>query len=243
MSDQDKSLDVLGMKPIAEAAGHVTKAATDGAGAFLSRICLPAAEEFGLLLRDKVAHLRAENTRKILEKSQVLYEKQHGQSGAKIHPRLLSSILNEGSWEDDMSVQSMWAGLLASSCTIDGQDQENLIFIRLLGNITPSQASILDYACKNCRIWVGESGLVHADEKNIPRKQLLELFRISDVNKLDVALDHLREVGLLSQDSGLSPTDDKNTIEPSDMGLHFYARCQGHSGDLKDFYITEKGED
>lgn len=32
----------------------LAQGAVDGAGAFLGRICLPAAEEFGLLLRDKV---------------------------------------------------------------------------------------------------------------------------------------------------------------------------------------------
>lgn len=47
-------LDVLGIKPVAEAVNTVTKGTVEGASAFLSRICLPAAEEFGFLLQDKV---------------------------------------------------------------------------------------------------------------------------------------------------------------------------------------------
>lgn len=49
MSEDNKSLDVLGVKPIADSVNTVTKGTVDGASAFLSRICLPAAEEFGLL--------------------------------------------------------------------------------------------------------------------------------------------------------------------------------------------------
>jgi hypothetical protein len=50
--DNSKSLDILGIKPIADAVNTVTRDAVEGAAAFLSRICLPAAEEYGLLLPD-----------------------------------------------------------------------------------------------------------------------------------------------------------------------------------------------
>jgi len=39
---------------LAEAINTVTTSVVGGAEAFLGRICLPAAEEFGLLLRDRV---------------------------------------------------------------------------------------------------------------------------------------------------------------------------------------------
>ena len=48
------SLDILGIKPIGDAALVLTKAVVDGAGAVLSQICLPAAEEFGGLLKEKI---------------------------------------------------------------------------------------------------------------------------------------------------------------------------------------------
>ncbi len=50
--DQDKSLDLTGMKPIADAANEVTERSLDAAEGFLKTICRPAAEEFGLLLRE-----------------------------------------------------------------------------------------------------------------------------------------------------------------------------------------------
>jgi hypothetical protein len=45
------------------------------------------------------------------------------------HPRVLHEIIENASWVDDEEVQAMWAGLLASSCTEDGKDDKNLIYI------------------------------------------------------------------------------------------------------------------
>jgi hypothetical protein len=65
-----QSLDVLGIKPLAEAINTVIKGTVDGAAVFLGRICLPAAEEFGLLLRDRVSHWRRQNLIRIAEKAE-----------------------------------------------------------------------------------------------------------------------------------------------------------------------------
>lgn len=73
VAEPDKSLDVLGIKPVAEAINTVTQATTAGAGAFLSRICLPAAEEFGLLLRDKVSAWRAKNALAITVQAEEMF--------------------------------------------------------------------------------------------------------------------------------------------------------------------------
>jgi len=68
--EENKSLDILGIKPIGNSIEKVTSKTMDGASLFLSRICLPAAEEFGFLLQDKVKNWRATNTQEILEKAE-----------------------------------------------------------------------------------------------------------------------------------------------------------------------------
>ena len=50
-----KVQDVLGIAPVGRAVERVTDSVLSGAEAVLGRVCLPAAEEFGLLLRDKVS--------------------------------------------------------------------------------------------------------------------------------------------------------------------------------------------
>ncbi len=57
--------DLLGLAPYGEAVNTATKVVVDGAAAFLSRVCLPASEEFGLLLQDQVRHWRAQNIARI----------------------------------------------------------------------------------------------------------------------------------------------------------------------------------
>ena len=109
--DESKSLDILGIKPVGDAISKLTTALVDGSAAFLSRICLPASEEFGLLLRDKVSSWRAANLVAMLENAEKKVA-DNNLDGLHAHPRIVSSILEEGSWIDDVVVQDMWAGLL-----------------------------------------------------------------------------------------------------------------------------------
>ncbi len=55
------NLDVLGIKPFGESVSTIVKGGVDGAGAFLSRICLPAAEEYGFYLQDQIRSRRSKN--------------------------------------------------------------------------------------------------------------------------------------------------------------------------------------
>jgi hypothetical protein len=55
MADENKSgFDLLGIQGISDSVRIATERTFDGAAAFLSRVCLPVAEEFGLLLRDRI---------------------------------------------------------------------------------------------------------------------------------------------------------------------------------------------
>ena len=49
-----------------------TQGLLDGAAAFLSRVCLPAAEEFGRALRDRISAWRAKNAAQVLNKASHL---------------------------------------------------------------------------------------------------------------------------------------------------------------------------
>jgi hypothetical protein len=124
---KNKSLDIFGIKPIADSTKACTQAAIDGASAFLGRICLPATEEFGLLLQDKVKYWRQNNTIKMLQMAEAKLNKSDGDVKKHAHPRLVSNIIQQGSWVDEDIVQGMWAGVLASSCTDEGQEEAELL--------------------------------------------------------------------------------------------------------------------
>ena len=235
MSEKDSvSLDVFGIRPVGVAVESLTKGAVDAAGAFLSRICLPAAEEFGLALRDKVSEWRAKNAFKMLQKAE---EKLNANSGAEkrhAHPRLVASTLENGSWADNKLVQEMWAGLLASSCTEDGKDESNFIFINLLSQLVSTQVIILDHSCRSAKKIVSQGGWLLPESLKMTLEELIKLTGISDVMRLDRELDHLRSLELIM--SGFDPYSTIAELAPTPLALQMYVRCQGFCGSPIEFF-------
>ena len=144
MSDGQKSVDVLGIAPYGEALNTVAKGGTDFICGLLTKICYPAAEEIGLAFQDNVRAWRHRNANAIAERAQEFLDQRDDPESLHAHPRLVCRIIEEGSWIDDGLLQSHWAGLLASSCTPDGKDESNLIFLDLMHRLTTMQARILD---------------------------------------------------------------------------------------------------
>jgi hypothetical protein len=104
----NKSVDLFGVKPLADAANVATTRTFDAAAAFLRRICLPAAEEFGLLLRDRVSAWRAANAIKIAQKAEGKLNKQPESDRKQAHPRIVAQIVEQGSWIEADDIQELW---------------------------------------------------------------------------------------------------------------------------------------
>lgn len=197
MVEEKKSIDILGLQPIAKAIGTITKGAVDGATAFFGRICLPAAEEFGLLLRDRVAHWRTLNLINIAQKTEAILDKQGDKENCHVHPRVIAGILDHGSWHDSDDIQQMWSGLLASSCTSDGGDESSLIFISVLGQITTAQARLLNHVCLAVDKKLTLDGLMYAEDVMMSPDELVRIWDDADMHRIDRELDHLRMIGLI----------------------------------------------
>lgn len=243
MSEDPKSVDLLGIKPFGEAVKEVASRAMDGAGAFLGRICLPAAEEFGLLLRDKVGVWRASNAARIAASAEAMLERQGGTAGKHAHPRIVGKVLEHGSWEDDSVAQDMWAGLLATACTPDGKDQQNLVFVNLLEQMTSSQAKLLREVCEKAVKFKSGQGYLQAHSFIVTSSEAITFLGTTSVNDADVQLDHMREIGVLTPEGGFDPENDEANLTPSALGLHLYVRSSGYSGPPVEYFnVTEKRE-
>lgn len=241
MNEKSKSLDVLGVKPIADSVNMVTKGAVEGASAFLSRICLPAAEEFGFLLKDKVSSWRAANAVAVANKANLLLAEQLGSYVLHAHPRIVYSTMENGSWADDDYMQSLWAGLLASSCTPEGNDESNLIFIGLLSQLTSSQGQMINYLCEQSTKHKSKGGWIGASELQIEATELVELSGIFDLHRLDRELDHLRALDLI--DGGFEPSSTLAHLCPTPLCLQLYVRSQGYIGSPVEFFgVNEESE-
>lgn len=244
----NQSGDLLGIRPYGETAKILAKGTVDGAGAFLGRICLPAAEEFGFLLKDKVSGWRKNNAVKIASKAQKLLEEGRGVEGLYGHPRLVMKAIEDGSWADTPELQDMWAGLLASSCTEDGKDEANLIFMNLLNQLTSSQAKVIRHSCENAIVQVTKDGLIHASGlMRIPLSEVKDIAGVYDIQRIDRELDHLRELGLIVAGILLDHYDSKSKeplvdITPTPLMLHLYIRCQGSIEAPPQFFNVEYTE-
>jgi hypothetical protein len=243
MTNDDKSLDILGVKPVAKAIDRTTESALAGAGAFLSRICLPAAEEFGLLLKDRVSLWRAKNAARIAADAERLTA---GASGPlEAHPRLAWEIIEKGSWADDELVQKMWSGLLASSCS-SRRDDENILFVSLLERLTALEVRLLSHFCEAVPKFAAVSGLPYSEEIVVPFGELAELSGVGDLHRLDRELDHLRSLELI--DGGfvahdLSDVGTDASVRVTALGLHLYIRGRGFCGSPVEYWkLTVKAK-
>lgn len=236
MAEEKGSLDILGVKPLGETVKVVAEVTLEGIGAFLGRICLPAAEEFGMLLRDRVSAWRTKNLEQIVARAEEILRDRPEQGHA--HPRLIALAVEQGSWAGDEKLHTMWGGLLASSCTADGSDDSNLLFMNQVAQLSASQAKILTAVCHEAPKHVARGGWVYASEIQMPLQRLMDVSGLADFHRIDRELDHLRGLELLLE-SGFPEDSTVARLIPSTVALHLFARCQGYSGSPVDFYANE----
>lgn len=222
--------DVFGIKPFAEATEEITDAAIKGVSGFLSVVCKPCLAEFGLMLEDRVRIWRLKNLIKVIDKSKGRLGFEDNHLTLLANARVGLSIMEECSSVDDEGLQEMWAGLFASSCTVDGKDDSNMNFVDLLKRMSSVEARILCYACENCQKIRFPNNLILAKELVIPLSRLIEISGTDDIYRLDCELDHMRSIMLLNHGTGFmggggfqSTDDDLNAdITPSALGLNLY---------------------
>ena len=246
MDEKNNSLDILGIKPISSAIDKTTEGTLKGIGEFLTLVCKPALGEFGYLLQDKVRNWRLNNVVKMLTKAKGKLEYKEGSLEVKSHPRVAISIIDKSSYIDDDIVQEMWAGLFASSCNKDGQDDENLLFIDLLQKLTFSQAKLLNYSIENCRKILYKTGLVLADDFEVHCDEIKKITQVNDIHRIDRELDYLRTLGLIDEINGGFDVNNEliANLTPTYLALSLYVKSQGSSNNpdvfWKDVIITEE---
>ena len=233
--------DILGIKPFGDAVLAVTNAAIAGASAVLGRICLPAAAELGEYFRDRVHAWRTANMVAILEKTKIKLESNHVPLSSHAHPRIVGAAMQDGGWSDDETIQDMWAGLLASSCVPDGRDDSNWVFTGVLSQLTALQAAVVKYSCEKTPVIKTQAGLIMPAPGGAPRVNasvLKSICRCEDLDRIDIELDRLRDLGLIQQ--GFTAYGELADISATAFALNMYVRCQGYSGSALEFFAVSE---
>ena len=200
--------------------------------AFLRRICPPVADQAKNLIYAELSNVRVANAVEIALKAERLLVHEPNADKMLAHPDLIIRILEGGSWVDVDWIQELWAGLLATSCTEEGQDESNLVFINLLSLLAPIHARILSAACaKAMSVMAG---------RDIPSPYLIacspeEMARLTgstNLMKVTRSIAELSDLGLLEKSTKASANSISNITrtKPTHLGLQMYARCSGERG-------------
>lgn len=208
-------------------------------GAFLSKICSPVAEELGLAFQDYVKNWRANNVIKTMEKAEERVKEKYGNLEVSASPRIVNEVFEKSSWIDNEEVQSMWAGLLASSCSPGVADDRNLIFVNLLNQLTISEARLLNHLATQAEIGISPGGWIQCNKVlTFSVNELKAIMDIDDPHQIDLELDHMREAGLFQLDEGgFNPNYDTANFSLSAIALHLYAKCQGSPSPIEHFKL------
>jgi len=198
--------------------------------AFLRRISPDVEEDARRLFREGLSNYRVESALEIAARAEKLLGSAPDAAKMRARADLVLRILEDGSWAESESIQQMWAGLLATACTPEGNDDSNLVFANLLSQLTPIHVRMLATACaKGVR---GFSGIGRISPRAFActPEEMMKVTGSREMLKLDWDLEHLSDLGLLEKrikSSRFTPIEDAN-IAPTPLGQHLYARCSGH---------------
>ena len=237
MDDDTKTNETnvnLSPYPYEKAAAIAIEKTLDATEKFLSKLMSPALEEAGGILKDQMAYWRQARALKLIEKMRKKLMEQ-GHEDYYAPPRLIQTGIDHGSLVDPGELQEMWAGLLASSCTEDGTDDSNVIFMSILDQLTRPQAKILRYACETAEKKRSAHGLIYAEYLEVSLGDLVRISEINDIQRLDRELDRLRSLELIGGGFPLQIGTPEETvaapesadISPSGLSLQLYVRCEG----------------
>lgn len=208
--------------------------------AFLRRISPEATHEVSRLLHEGLSNYRLESSVEIALRAERLLTYGIDVETKHAPPNLVMRILEDGSWADDPWVQQLWAGLLATCCTIEGKDESNVAYIDLFRQLTTTHARILEAACT--RPAKSRSGLGWTSSRTLTctAKELMEIAGSSDLIRIGRDLEYLSDLELVTvkvDTSFFSPIADTK-ISPTSLGLELCARCHGHRSVTPNLYSS-----
>jgi hypothetical protein len=200
--------------------------------AFMCRICPSATEEITALFYKTLSNVRLANVVEIALKAERLLGPEPHAYSMVAHRDLILRILEHGSWVDVAWLQELWAGLLATSCTLEGQDESNLVFIDLLSRLSPLPTQILAVACAKAMQAMGESSSVSPSLMAFTAEEIARITRSNNLTKIYRSIAELSELGLLEKSPKAATQDNPYAAKakPTHLGLEMFARCNGQRG-------------
>src|ERR1035437_644775 len=188
----------------------------------INKIAGPAAEELGLTLQDHVKVFRFKRQIRLLQKAKEILDRE-GVEPRRVPLKLLAAIMDNGTLEEDDSLQDMWAALLANNAM--GNSLET-IFGEILRQLSPADARLL----RNCFHEVMSSPTNRETGRFLVSESLqqwvadLRRERI-DIPLSDLSAENLKRLGLISM-AGIAVNGVGGEPRLTEIGLQFMYACE-----------------
>lgn len=219
---------------------------TAKAMSFLHRICAPEGVEVWKYIRTVLGGKRFWNAIEICLLAEGFVSATSQSDELRISPKLAMRLLHDGSWANDKDIQHCWAGLLASSCSLEREDESTAPFVEIFSQLTPSHVRIVNDTCLRATKFVDGAGVVSARHITCTAEEAMKLSGTRDLLRMGRALQHLSELGLLEErfkTSMFIPVEGLN-VTPTTLGLTLFARSNGFRGELQAFFgLTAQAEE
>jgi hypothetical protein len=201
---------------------------------FLCRICQSGAEEPILLLGGQLDSDHTETVARIALGAENQLASEPDPSRMRAHPKLVASILKEGSWSLNEQTTQLWSGLLVSSCTVDEPDDSNQVFVNLLIHMTPNQAKIFIHGCE--RALAAEDGGENSPSTSIVLnpEEMVALTGERDITRNASDVAYLFFLGMIPKTFDFTSYRDYDSfdITPTHLALELFKHCHGDRGKI-----------
>jgi hypothetical protein len=195
---------------------------------FLCRICRAEARPAILALGAELDQPRVEKAMEVAHGAERLLASDPDADRMRAHPPLVASIMKSGSWADDLT-KELWAGLLATSCTVEGTDQSNSPFVELLVNVTHTQCRIFVAACMKALQLAAAAEPPASTRIIVTPEQMIQLTGVYDVTRIGRDVAYIFNLGIIEKNFNFTSYLPVETIDltPSPLGLELFERCKG----------------
>ncbi|MGH9562623.1 MAG: hypothetical protein ACRD3S_14315 [Terracidiphilus sp.] len=195
---------------------------------FLCRLCPTGAEEAIVLLDGGLDSERTSMLFKIAHAVEVQLAADPDAACIRAHPKVVASVLRNGSWAPSEQAMQLWIGLFLSSCSVEEPDDSNVILTEILIHLTPYQVAIYKDACERA-LASATSGDLASVSVVLSPDEITKLTGITDLARNAGDLAYLYNLGLMRKlfDFTSYREVDSFDITPSEVGLALYRHCLG----------------
>lgn len=187
--------------------------------AFLRQICPLSGDAMAQMFEKELGVARVACAVEIVLIAKHLLGDERRNMKLHAHPGIVLRIIEHGSWAEFDIIRQYWGGLLASSCTEDGQDISNLAHVDSFSLMRVMHFQLLAEGCR-C-MDEGEDPACLPD-------LLPKITGTSDTTPIYRAIALLGELGLMEKSSKSTYAfGERIRIAPTEQGRNLMARCNG----------------